>query len=131
MRAGKFSISTSKQFEFIDITKNIEKILESQQKCGMIFLFNPHTTAGLTVNEGADPDVQKDILAGLQSMVPDISYRHSEGNSRAHIMASLIGCSLTLAFDGKKLLLGVWQRIFFCEFDGPRTRTIHYRFNEN
>ncbi|MEE4164531.1 MAG: secondary thiamine-phosphate synthase enzyme YjbQ, partial [Desulfocapsaceae bacterium] len=96
---------------------------------GICCLFNPHTTAGLTINEGADPDVREDIIAGLKNIVPlKFPFKHREGNSPAHIMASLVGSSLTIPVNNGKLQLGTWQRIFFCEFDGPRTRKITCNF---
>ena len=127
MPAGNFSLTTSAQYEFIDITRQLERIVSSQQSSGLLYVFNPHTTAGLTINEGADPDVQRDILTAFRKMVPDLAYQHAEGNSPAHIMATLTGCSLTVSCEDKHLVLGRWQRIFFCEFDGPRTRTVHWR----
>jgi secondary thiamine-phosphate synthase enzyme len=114
--------------ELVDITPELSaRIRECGVAQGLCFLFNPHTTAGLTINEGADPEVRKDIIAGLRKMVPlDYPFKHMEGNSPAHIMASLMGSSLTVAIDQARFRLGTWQKIFFCEFDGPRTRTVHY-----
>ena len=113
--------------EMVDITDTVQRIIRQQPGGdGFCHLFNPHTTAGLTINEGADPDVQTDIIAAFKRMVPqDIGYRHAEGNSPAHVMASLMGCNLTVPFAGGALQIGTWQRIFFCEFDGPRTRSVH------
>lgn len=132
MRQGKIEIRSTTYMEMIDITTNIENILETGGiTSGFCYLFNPHTTAGLTINEGADPDVQKDIIAGLQHLVPrHLPFRHAEGNSPAHIMASLIGPSLTLLIENRRPVLGRWQRVFFCEFDGPRNRHIHWRLAE-
>lgn len=115
--------------ELVDITHLVtEKLKESQIENGTCFLFNPHTTAGLTINEGADPAVRDDIITGLKKIVP-ISYpfKHMEGNSPSHIMASLMGCSLQVMVENNRLFLGTWQKIFFCEFDGPRTRSVNYR----
>lgn len=115
--------------ELINITHIISSTLSSfETQSGILYLFNPHTTAGLTINEGADPDVCRDLIAGLRKMVPDdIDYRHAEGNSPAHIMTTLTGSSLTLPFENGKLILGTWQQVFFCEFDGPRTRKVSWR----
>ena len=117
----------------VDITDSVDAILnEHSMQNGFCYLFNPHTTAGLTINEGADPDVQTDIIAALQHIVPlKFDYRHSEGNSPSHVMASLMGCSLTIAVENGKLQLGTWQRVFFCEFDGPRTRKVYWRLDNN
>lgn len=124
------SVRTQSHMEMIDITTTVEDLIhENSITDGFCYLFNPHTTAALTINEGADPDVQHDILNGLREIVPlQYNYRHREGNSPSHIMASLVGPSLTIAIDNGRLLLGTWQRIFFCEFDGPRTRSVHCRF---
>lgn len=130
MTLNSFSVRTKSHMEMIDITATVEGLLQdSAITDGFCYLFNPHTTAALTINEGADPDVQHDIINGLREIVPlQYNYRHREGNSPSHIMASLVGSSLTMAIDNGSLLLGTWQRIFFCEFDGPRTRTVHCRF---
>jgi secondary thiamine-phosphate synthase enzyme len=130
MGKGTFSISTSQRLEFVDITAQLEKeISRSGSKEGTVcHVYNPHTTAGLTINEGADPAVQEDILSVLRKVIPaNHPYRHLEGNSPAHIMASLMGSSVTIFVEKGRLQLGTWQRIFFCEFDGPRTRKVHWR----
>ena len=122
----KISIKTSYQDEFLDVTHRIEQIVqESGVGEGVCFIFCPHTTAGLTINENADPDVKKDVLRGLEKMVPSLNYSHLEGNSPAHIKASLMGFSLQVLIQDGSLVLGTWQGIYFCEFDGPRTRNIH------
>lgn len=128
MSSGKFSIRTAHPMELIDITAMIEERLETAGiDQGICNLFNPHTTAALTINEGADPAVREDIINGLQKIVPmTYPFKHLEGNSPAHIMASLLGCSLTILIDNGNLILGTWQRIFFCEFDGPRSRMVHW-----
>ena len=133
MLSGTFSLQTDAYMKMVDITHTVQAILyEHHMENGFCYLFNPHTTAGLTINEGADPDVQRDILAALQHIVPmKFNYHHSEGNSPSHVMASLMGCSLTLAVERGKLQLGTWQRVFFCEFDGPRTRKVHWRLDNN
>ena len=129
MDSGTFSISTTSHMELVDITKMINsQIAESKLSTGFCYLYNPHTTAGLTINEGADPAVRHDIIKGLQQIVPmDYPFQHMEGNSPSHIMASLMGSALHLMIEDSRLVLGTWQRIFFCEFDGPRTRKVHWR----
>lgn len=131
MSCGKFTVRSSVHMELIDISSMVQGILDANPiGTGYCFLFNPHTTAGLTINEGADPAVQRDIIAGLQQIVPlQFDYHHLEGNSPSHIMASLMGCSLTIAVADNRPVLGTWQRIFFCEFDGPRTRKVHYHLS--
>ena len=124
-----FRVSTSKKSELIDITLQVKAIVEKESvESGLCVVYVPHTTAGVTVNENADPDVVLDILMGLDKIVPSHDrYRHSEGNSPAHIKASLIGCSKTILMESGKLVLGTWQGIYFCEFDGPRNRTVHVK----
>ena len=110
---------------FIDITGQVRKIVASGNvQNGLCQIFVPHTTAGVTINENADPDVVTDMLAALGKMVPDLHYRHSEGNSPAHVKSSLVGCSITVPISEGRLCLGTWQGIYFCEFDGPRTRKV-------
>ena len=123
---NQFTVRTGSRFEMIDITGEIRSILKkSGIREGVCHLFVPHTTAAVTINENADPDVPKDILAELDKIVPlHDAYRHMEGNSAAHIKASLFGSSETLLVDGGSLVLGTWQSVFFCEFDGPRTRKV-------
>jgi secondary thiamine-phosphate synthase enzyme len=120
------SISTSRQTEFLDITRKVEEvILKAQIADGLALVYCPHTTAGITINEGADPSVQEDILRILNQMVPFKGpYHHSEGNSPAHIKASLIGSSVSVLIENGRPVLGRWQSLFFCEFDGPRTRKV-------
>lgn len=129
MHSGNFTISTTQHMHLIDITSKVQKqVDETGITGGICYLYNPHTTAGLTINEGADPDVQTDIINGLREIVPlQYPFRHQEGNSPSHIMASLMGSSVTVMIDNGRLLLGTWQKIFFCEFDGPRTRKIQWR----
>lgn len=129
MLGGRLEISTQKKMEFVDITRLAGNLLPASAPMGVLFLFNPHTTAGLTINEGADPDVSRDIISGLSAIIPaHLSFRHQEGNSPSHIMASLMGSSLTLLVEDNHLVLGRWQKVFFCEFDGPRARNIIWRF---
>ena len=121
-----FTIKTSARFEMIDITGRVAALVrESGIKQGVCHAFVPHTTAAVTVNENADPDVPRDILTALDRIVPlSDRYRHAEGNSAAHIKASLFGSSQTLLIDDGALVLGTWQSLFLCEFDGPRTRKV-------
>lgn len=129
MNKGTLQITTTCTRKLIDITPEVSTVLgECSSHSGIVYLFNPHTTAGLTINEGADPDVQKDILAAFTELIPRLNYRHAEGNSPAHIMTLLTGSSLTLLVEKKRLQLGRWQRIFFCEYDGPRTRSLTWKF---
>lgn len=129
MNKGIIQITTSTQKELIDITHKVSTALsQCSSDSGIFFLFNPHTTAGLTINEGADPDVQTDIISGLSEIVPQLNFKHAEGNSPAHIMTLLTGSSLTIQIENKQLQLGTWQRIFFCEYDGPRARSLNWKF---
>jgi secondary thiamine-phosphate synthase enzyme len=125
-------ISTTKRTELIDITSRVEKIVkESKIKDGVCVVFCPHTTAGLTINENADPSVKKDILNHLEELVPQgKNYSHSEGNSDSHIKSSLLGSSLNIIIENNSLVLGTWQGIYFCEFDGPRQRQIYVKIIE-
>jgi secondary thiamine-phosphate synthase enzyme len=118
------NIKTKTRTEFVDITSEVQRLVdESKIKDGICYVYVPHTTAGVTINEGADPSVTKDIQTMLSKLIPHISdYSHIEGNSDAHIKASLIGASEEIIIEGGRLLLGTWQSIFFCEFDGPRQR---------
>jgi secondary thiamine-phosphate synthase enzyme len=122
----KIQIATSAQTIMIDITDRIQEVIDRNRFTqGFCYLFIPHTTAAITINEHADPDVKADLLAKLNKLIPfEDHYRHTEGNSAAHIKASLIGSSLTVYVEGGRLQLGTWQGIFFCEFDGPRTRQV-------
>lgn len=128
MRKGMFTVSTSRRLEFVDITARLKKEISKAEAHGhMCCVFNPHTTAGLTINEGADPDVQADIIGALKKIVPaDMPYKHMEGNSPAHIMASLMGSSLSILLEEDRLILGRWQAVYLCEFDGPRTRKVYW-----
>lgn len=112
--------------EFIDITREVADLIrQSGIYCGVCHLFVMHTTAGITINEGADPAVQQDILGFLRKCIPNSPhFTHGEGNSDAHIKSSLMGSSLTVLVDGGKPVLGTWQAIYFCEFDGPRPRKV-------
>jgi secondary thiamine-phosphate synthase enzyme len=120
------NVKTGSRIEMVDITSSVQKELsKSGIKEGMCILYVPHTTAGITINEGADPEVCQDILAKLNQLVPaDAGYRHMEGNADSHIKASLIGSSVSVIVENARLVLGTWQKIFFCEFDGPRYRRV-------
>jgi secondary thiamine-phosphate synthase enzyme len=124
-----FQVKTSKQTEFIDITRSVqEAVKKTGMEEGICFIFIPHTTAAVTINENADPSVSQDIIMELNKVVPfQDRYQHLEGNSPAHIKASLIGCSQTVFVESGKLALGTWQGIFFCEFDGPRNRKVYVK----
>ncbi len=122
----ELKINSSKRIEFIDLTNKIQKIVEDEKiESGLIVLFNPHTTAGITINEGFDSTVQKDIQNKLNELIPKSNnFLHLEGNSDAHIKSSIIGSSETILIENNSLVLGNWQKIFFTEFDGPRKRKI-------
>lgn len=119
-------IKTNKQTEFMDITNDINKIIKEHNiKDGICNIFIPHTTAAVTINENADPDVKHDMIKELNNIVPfEDNYRHFEGNSAAHIKSSIMGFSESIIIDNGSLVLGTWQGIYFCEFDGPRKRKI-------
>ncbi|MDD1710286.1 MAG: secondary thiamine-phosphate synthase enzyme YjbQ [Methanoregulaceae archaeon] len=122
----KLEVSTSSRTQLIDITNLVAaELSKTGVKNGTCSVYMPHTTAGLTINENADPDVARDILAGLAHLVPVTGeYRHAEGNSDAHIKASLMGFSLRVPVIDGRLALGTWQALYFCEFDGPRHRNV-------
>ena len=124
-----FSVSTQQRTELRDITSEVvRKIRSSGIKEGICIVYVPHTTAGVTINENADPTVRRDILMELNKTIPfEDGYQHSEGNSAAHIKASLVGCSVSIPIAGGQPTLGTWQGIYFCEFDGPRSRTFHLK----
>lgn len=121
----RISVRTQRQVEMIDITPRVNEMLrELKADDGICVVFVTHTTAGITINENADPAVPMDILMGLDRIAPERGgYRHSEGNSPAHIKTSIVGPSLTVVVENGRLVLGTWQSVFLCEFDGPRTRT--------
>ncbi len=120
------SIETRTRETMIDITSKLQDVLEAQGvHAGVMVVYTPHTTTGLTINEGADPDVCRDILSHLRELIPKVApLRHAEGNSDAHIKASLFGSSVHIIIESGRLMLGTWQRVFLGEFDGPRTRTL-------
>jgi len=120
-------VKSRKREELINITSQINNyIIKNEFNEGVITLFVPHTTAAVTINENADPDVPQDIILGLGNISPNLrEFNHAEGNSDAHIKSSLVGCSQQILVENNKLVLGTWQGIYFCEFDGPRTRKLH------
>ena len=128
-QGGELAVASVQRLEMIDLTGRLQQIVAT---CGIpegiVHLYNPHTTAGLLINEGADPDVQRDILGALDQMTPSrYPYRHAEGNSPAHLMSALTGATTTVFIHQGRLRLGTWQRIFFCEFDGPRDRQVWWK----
>lgn len=122
-----FDVSTKSRNQMIDITGKVETIVgKAGIKNGDVIVFCPHTTAAVTINENADPDVGHDILLTLSELIPQhrSGYQHSEGNADSHCKSSLVGCSSQVLIKDGRLLLGTWQGIFFCEFDGPRSRKV-------
>ena len=124
------TVTTNEREELIDITGQVRRlVLEKSWETGAVLLFCPHTTGAVTVNEGADPDVRRDIEVNLRRLIPQQGdYRHSEGNSDAHLKTSLVGPDQMLIVEDGDVRLGTWQRIFFCEFDGPRERSLWVQF---
>jgi len=119
----EITVRTPKRRAFVDITDQVARAIGAED--GVWIVFVPHTTAGVTINEGADPAVATDILARLEVMAPDdAGYEHAEGNAPAHVMTALVGSSALVAVEGGELRLGTWQSIFLCEFDGPRSRKV-------
>jgi secondary thiamine-phosphate synthase enzyme len=121
------NIKTSRDMEFVNITGQVQRIIdENKVEDGVCYLYVPHTTAAITINEGADPAVVEDIIEQLNKNIPKYGkYHHLEGNAHAHIKASILGSSQMVLIENKKLKLGTWQSIFFCEFDGPRNRRVY------
>lgn len=115
--------------EFVDITTKLQQVVdECGTDNGILYAYNPHTTAGITINEGADPDVQADLLGVFRQIIPErYPYRHREGNSPSHMMTALTGSSVSLFIEKRQLKLGTWQRVFFCEYDGPRSRKVWWK----
>lgn len=122
----KVSVKTNNRTELIDITDKVkDAVSKSKVKDGLCFVFCPHTTAGLTINENADPSVKCDIIGALKKIVPEnAGYEHNEGNADSHVKSSLFGASLTIMIDNGRLVLGTWQGVYFCESDGPRSREV-------
>ena len=131
-RNSTIIVKSSKTEQLIDITHEVSDFVRSANvDSGVCFIYVPHTTAGLTVNENADPNVRGDIIKGLGEIVPkELGYDHAEGNSPAHIKASLTGSSLQIIVENGQLRLGTWQGLYFCEFDGPRTRKVDLKVIE-
>ncbi len=129
----KINITTNKHSEMIDFTGEVSALIPDGFRSGICHIFCQHTTAGLTINENADPDVQRDLLAATEELVPwsNKLFRHFEGNSAAHLKASLMGFSQTVPISEGRLCLGTWQGIYFCEFDGPRNRKVLVQFIED
>jgi secondary thiamine-phosphate synthase enzyme len=123
------SVKTRERTELIDVTGEIARLVEKAGiDQGLCMVFVPHTTAAVTINESADPSVKSDMLKVLNQIIPwEANYRHLEGNSAAHIKTTLVGSSELIAIENRKLVLGTWQGIFFCEFDGPRSRKLHVK----
>ena len=121
------SVATRQRVEFVEVTPQVRQWLRGQHfASGVLTLFVPHTTAGIIINENADPDVITDLTKELNKVIPfEANYRHREGNSAAHIKSSLVGCSIQVLVEHGDLILGTWQGIFFAEFDGPRQRKLH------
>ena len=124
------NIKSRTRTEFIDITEKVQEVVkEAGIVSGIGYLYVPHTTAGITINEGADASVQRDIQTLLTKLIPfEADYHHREGNSSAHIKASLVGISQIVLIEEGRLVLGTWQSVFFCEFDGPRHRRVALKF---
>jgi secondary thiamine-phosphate synthase enzyme len=127
------SVKTRETTELVDITSEINRLVQkSGVDQGLCMLYVPHTTAAVTINESADPSVKSDMLMILNQIIPwEAGYRHLEGNSAAHIKATLVGSSELIAIENQQLVLGTWQGIFFCEFDGPRNRKLQVRIIES
>ncbi len=126
------SVKTRERTELVDVTSDINQLIQkSGIDQGLCMLYVPHTTAAVTINESADPSVKSDMLMILNKIIPwEADYRHLEGNSAAHIKSTLVGPSELVAIENRKLVLGTWQGIFFCEFDGPRNRKLHVKISK-
>jgi secondary thiamine-phosphate synthase enzyme len=124
MATQQIDVRTERRAQFLDITDRVARVVrDARVSEGVCVVYVPHTTAGATINENADPSVVRDILAHLEKLIPEAGgYTHAEGNSDSHIKASLMGPSVTVPVSGGRLALGTWQGIYFCEFDGPRSR---------
>ena len=134
MKTFTLNISTSSRTEFADITFDLQKLLDNNDcRSGIMTVFTTHTTAAVTINENADPDVQHDLKYKLNDMIPkdEAAYRHMEGNSDSHMKSSLFSPSLSLIYEDGKLLMGIWQAVYFCEFDGPRNRNVYVKIIED
>lgn len=132
MNLFKYSIQTNRKQEFVELDAYIEEaIAQSGVKSGLLVVYCPHTTAGITINENADPDVKVDLELGLNKVFPnDPEYVHMEGNSDGHMKSSVVGASETLIIENGQPIFGTWQSVYFAEFDGPRNRTVHIKILE-
>lgn len=128
----ELKVRTTSRVDLVDITHLVQKaVSEAKVESGLCTIYVPHTTAAVTINENADPSVRSDIIEELNKVIPfDDNYSHLEGNAAAHIKSTLTGCSETLLVEGGSLVLGTWQGIYFCEFDGPRSRTVMVKLIE-
>jgi len=128
----KYNIKTNTRNELIEITDIVQKaVTESRINEGMCYIFAPHTTVGITINENADPSVKRDILYFMNKLIPNNeNFQHMEGNSDTHLKSSIFGCSENIIVEDGRLLLGTWQGIYFCEFDGPRNRKVYIKITE-
>ena len=129
----ELNVISTKKNEMIDITNQIEEMLRKENiTTGQVVAYVPHTTAGITINEGADPSVKRDIINTLDNIIPEYGdYQHAEGNSAAHIKASILGSTITVFIKNNNLVLGTWQHIFFYEGDGPRNRKVYIKFTQD
>lgn len=128
------NLSTDRRSQMVEITGEVRRLIQQHNvQRGQVIIYVPHTTAGITINENADPDVVHDMLAQLDLMVPwqQPFYQHGEGNSAAHVKASMMGSSVTVLIERGNMVLGTWQGLWFCEFDGPRQRKVHIRIIAN
>ena len=128
MHSDSFDVETGQRDQMVEVTRQVQRVVDqSRVRDGYVIVFVPHTTAGVTINENADPDVVHDMLRQLDVMVPwkQPFYRHGEGNSASHVKASMMGSSVHVIVSDGKLVLGTWQGIYLCEFDGPRTRRVN------
>ncbi len=132
MKSMIITLQTSHHTDMVEITREVQKVVaESGVKDGVCTIFSPHTTAAITINENCDPDVVRDFTMEIDKIVPwEDGYRHFEGNSAAHLKASLIGFSEQVIIENGKLVLGTWQGIYFCEYDGPRHRKVYVKISE-
>jgi secondary thiamine-phosphate synthase enzyme len=129
-----FEVRTRERDQFVEITDQVRDVLaRSRAQSGSVIVYVPHTTAGVTINENADPDVVHDMLLTLKRLIPKdaAGYQHAEGNSDSHVKASMMGSSCHVLVDAGQLVLGTWQGIYLCEFDGPRTRRVHIQISRN
>ena len=125
-----FTVRTGSRADLVEVTRQVADLLERQAADeGVCYVYCPHTTAGITINENADPDVVRDFLSHVRKLVPrDADFHHAEGNADSHILSMLVGAGQSIPVTGGRLALGTWQGVFLCEFDGPRTRRVHVQF---